>query len=150
MLGLFLMSCPPVRRLRPNSCEAAATRIAAASQLSSLEAGNERFNLCGVSRILVWIFLYRQRRRFYAARGSEARTSEPFLSFSSSIAASTHFSGCPKKSVRLNCDQKQTLPADETRNPVLPNGNSRETSPRIIEGFACNDQSLFASSRLCF
>jgi hypothetical protein len=85
-----------------------------------------------------------------AARSLEASAHGPFLLFSSSVATSTHFSGCPKKSVRLNCDQKQTFPADETRNPVLPNGNSRETPPRIIEGFACNDQSLFASSRLCF
>src|SRR5262245_49921343 len=40
-------------------------------------------------RVLIRIFLHRRRRRFYAARHSEARASVPFLPFSSSAAEST-------------------------------------------------------------
>src|SRR5262245_25277423 len=61
------------------------------AKLSSLEPGNKRLDLCGVSRILVRIFLHKRRRRFYAARRSEARASEPFLLFSSSFPASTRW-----------------------------------------------------------
>src|SRR5262245_57933138 len=56
--------------------------------LSLLEPGSKRLNLCGVSRIRVRIF-HQRRRRFYAARRSEARASENILPFSSPAAAST-------------------------------------------------------------
>ena len=59
------------------------------AKLSSLDPGNKRLDLCGVSRILVLIFLHQRRRRFYAARRSEARASGHFLPFSSPAAAST-------------------------------------------------------------
>jgi hypothetical protein len=59
------------------------------AKLPSLEPGNKRLDLCGVSGILIWIFLHRRRRRFYAARHSEARASGHFLPFSSPGAAST-------------------------------------------------------------
>jgi hypothetical protein len=51
------------------------------AKLSPLEAGNERLNLCGVSRILVWIFLHRRRRRFYAARRSGGESERAFFAF---------------------------------------------------------------------
>ena len=42
---------------------------------------------------MIWIFLHRRWRRFYAARRLEARASGHFLPFSSPAAASTHFIG---------------------------------------------------------
>jgi eukaryotic-like serine/threonine-protein kinase len=48
--------------------------------------------LCRVSRILVRIFPRKRRRRFYAARRSEARVSKPFSLFSSSFPASARTS----------------------------------------------------------
>jgi hypothetical protein len=36
-------------------------------ELFPLKTVNKRLDLCGISRILIWIFLYRRRRRFYAA-----------------------------------------------------------------------------------
>jgi hypothetical protein len=60
------------------------------AKLSSLDAGNERLDLCGVSRIVVRIFLHQRRCRFYAAHRSEARASRNILPFSSLAAASTH------------------------------------------------------------
>jgi hypothetical protein len=36
-------------------------------KLFPLKTVNKRLDLCGISRILIWIFLYRRRRRFYAA-----------------------------------------------------------------------------------
>src|SRR5215510_5576273 len=66
------------------------------AKLSSLEPGNKRLDLCGVSGILIWIFLHQRRRRFYAARRLEARASRTFLPFSRSVSASArlarHFS----------------------------------------------------------
>ena len=59
------------------------------AKLSSLDPGNKRLDLCGVSGFLIWIFLHRRRRRFYAARRSEARANGHFLPFSSPAAAST-------------------------------------------------------------
>src|SRR5215831_19236996 len=59
------------------------------AKLSSLEPGNKRLDLCGVSGISIWIFLHRRRRRFYAEGHSEARASGHFLPFSSPAAAST-------------------------------------------------------------
>src|SRR5262245_62674420 len=51
---------------------------------------------CIISRIVVRIFLHWRRRRFYAARRSEARASRAFLPFSRSVSASArlarHFS----------------------------------------------------------
>jgi hypothetical protein len=38
------------------------------AKLSPLKTVNKRLDLCGISRILIWIFLHRRRRRFYAAR----------------------------------------------------------------------------------
>src|SRR5262249_49067907 len=49
---------------------------------SAIRVGN-----CGT--LLLKIELHRRRRRFYAARRSEARASKPFLLFSSSFPAST-------------------------------------------------------------
>jgi hypothetical protein len=37
------------------------------AKLSPLKAVNKRLDLCGISRILIWIFLHRRRSRFYAA-----------------------------------------------------------------------------------
>jgi hypothetical protein len=64
------------------------------AKLSSPEPGNKRLDLCGVSRIVVWIFLHQRRRRFYASRRSEAGASGPFLPFSSPVAASTRKADC--------------------------------------------------------
>src|SRR5215468_12304131 len=46
-----------------------------------LDPSNKRLDLCGVSWILVRFFLHKRRRRFYAARRSEARASGPFCFF---------------------------------------------------------------------
>src|SRR5215471_17425520 len=51
------------------------------AKLFSLKPGNKRLDLCGVSRIVVWIFLHRRRRRFYPARRSEARASGLFFDY---------------------------------------------------------------------
>src|SRR5215510_3623138 len=83
---LLLKQCDQTKQQPKQSGQQLRVSIA---KLSSLEPGNKRLDLCGVSRILVRIFLHKRRRRFYAARRSEARASEPFLLFSSSFPAST-------------------------------------------------------------
>jgi len=37
------------------------------ANLSPLKTVNKRLDLCGISRILIWIFLHRRRSRFYSA-----------------------------------------------------------------------------------
>jgi hypothetical protein len=37
------------------------------AKLSPLKTVNKRLDLCGISRILIWIFLHRRRSRFYSA-----------------------------------------------------------------------------------
>jgi hypothetical protein len=51
------------------------------AKLSPLKTVNKRLDLCGISRIMIWIFLHQRRRRFYAARRSEARASGHFCLF---------------------------------------------------------------------
>jgi hypothetical protein len=54
------------------------------------------------------IFLHQRRRRFYAARRSEARASQHFLPFSSLAAASTHFfshDSSPSSAVLNQCER---------------------------------------------
>jgi hypothetical protein len=92
LIGLrYCVSLPVNRKYTKESGQQPRVSIA---KLSSLKPGNKRLDLCGVSRILVLIFLHKRRRRFYAARRSEARASEPFLLFSSSFPSSTPLVRC--------------------------------------------------------
>src|SRR5262245_16525997 len=75
---LLLKQCDQTKRQPKQSGQQLRVSIA---KLSSLDPCNKRLDLCGVSRILVRIFLHKRRRRFYAARRSEARASEPFCFF---------------------------------------------------------------------
>src|SRR5262245_27383402 len=71
-------------------------------ELFPLKTVNKRLDLCGISRISIWIFLHRRRRRLYAARRREARAGGPFLLFSRAVSASTHLSraGSPNAHVK--------------------------------------------------
>jgi hypothetical protein len=81
----MLKQCDQTKQQAQQSSQQLRVSIA---KLSSLDEGNKRLDLCGVSRIVVRIFLHQRRRRFYAARRSEARASENILPFSSHAAAS--------------------------------------------------------------
>jgi hypothetical protein len=76
--------------------------------------------LCGVSGILIWIFLHRRLRRFYAARRSEARASGHFLPFSSPAAARTRTSHIRRKtSVEPTSRSRENMAECEWLRPCL-------------------------------
>src|SRR5882672_1130726 len=67
---------------------------------------------CGVSRIVVRIFLHQRQRRFYAARRSEARASEPFLHFHARFPQAHDQRG--GKCFSIYCTQLPTRPSDNS------------------------------------
>src|SRR5262249_36162549 len=86
-----ILACAPRHSAKIDSCFWGSISVFMVLQMLFRSMSLEIHDHCGVSRILVRIFFHKRRRRFYAARRSEVRASEPFLLFSSPFPASTPY-----------------------------------------------------------
>ena len=56
------------------------------AKLSPLKMVNKRLDLCGINRILIWIFLHRRRSRFYSAPPLGGESERAIFAFFTSVS----------------------------------------------------------------